>query len=236
VFGEKAPILALMFDASLEDETGHFPARQVHRNGDSVDERWIGCKGIRRVRGGVRGNCILCNGDGYMFVPGLNPGIGSFTAAFWLHLDDSSYVASQSNILFSTKTYGDFESDGCSLQFCCDQFSFRADVDGVNSEINGFVMPDEFDGGWLHVIVSVDRERRTVRVFNGFREIISKKGEMALSKKLDGKSFDGTGNLRIGFEETRCMALNDQYMLDDFLWFDRAFDEKDVEILRKYYL
>jgi len=235
VFGEKKPVLAMTFDEAINDEAENFMPEQCYRNGETILAQWYGSKGIRLMRGGVRGNCVLCNGDGYILVPGLRPGNKSFAAAFWLYLDDGSYVGQSGNTVFSTKKYGDLKSDGCCLMWGSDTWYFRVNTGGVEAVVTGneskFVFPEEFDGGWVHVIASVDREQQNIRLFFGFKEV----GTAPLPKKLAGKSFDGCGEFRVGMEVLRYKAVNNQYRLDDFLWFDRALSEEDVALLKQYY-
>jgi len=235
IFGDDKPVLAMTFDTAIRDEAENFAPKQCYRNGETILAAWYGSKGIRLMRGGVRGNCVFCDCDGYISVPKLKPGNQSFAAAFWLYLEEDSYGTQGINTLFSTKEYANIKSDGCCLMWGNGGLCFRVDIDGVVPSVGEnyleAVFPHGYDGGWLHVIVSVDREQKNIRLFCGFQEI----GRVPLSETLEGKIFDGCGEFRIGVEGGKCRADNKSFRLDDFLWFDRALSDADIELLRKYY-
>ncbi|MBR5868069.1 MAG: hypothetical protein IKZ21_01380, partial [Clostridia bacterium] len=239
MFGEKAPVLALTFDKTIADEAGRFSPVQHYRDGQPISARKYGGKGTLHWKGGVRGDCLLCDCDGYLAIPDLNPGKDSFSAAFWFYLDSEMAVEQSCDIVFSNHTYGDRKSDGLFFRIGDSILSLDINSEGVCTTLGGRIprvasihrFPEEFDGGWVHVIACVDREKRTYRTYLGFEEI----GSDRIPEAYDGKTLDGCGTLRLGFEVENLEARSNKYLLDDFLWFDRALDEADIATLYRYY-
>jgi len=239
LFGEKAPILALSFDKKIEDNAGNYAPVQCYRDGEPIANRKYGGKGTRHWPNGVRGDCLLCDCDGYLAIPDLKPGENSFSASFWFYLDTALTIEQSCDVVFSNNTYEDRNSDGFYFRIGDSIVSLDICSDGVSAQLGGRVprvakihrLPEEFDGGWMHVIVCFDREQRTYRAYLGFKEI----GSAEIPEVFDGKSLDGCGTLRLGFQVDNITSRTNKYILDDFLWFDRALDEKDIATLYQYY-
>ena len=242
LFGDGAPVCAITFDDAIADEAGGRTLVRRYNDGAQIAERKYGGKGIRHVPGGIRGDAILYDQDGYLSVPDLHPGCGSFTAALWFRLEHDWYRSRSIDSVFSTKTYGDPDSDGISLRIGDSTFTvYMKSGDAVGKlgrhntsiRIGSIAFPEEFDGGWMHLTLVFDRENRRFRLYCGFALL----GEEEIPASFDGRTFDGCGEFRIGYEivhgETE--AITNQYMMDDFLWFDRALTEEDIRILREYY-
>jgi len=148
----------------------------------------------------VRGDCLLCDCDGYLAIPDLKPGENSFSASFWFYLDTALTIEQSCDVVFSNNTYEDRNSDGFYFRIGDSIVSLDICSDGVSAQLGGRVprvakihrLPEEFDGGWMHVIVCFDREQRTYRAYLGFKEI----GSAEIPEVFDGKSLDGCGTLR----------------------------------------
>ncbi|MBR4866162.1 MAG: alkaline phosphatase family protein [Clostridia bacterium] len=242
LLGDKAPILALCFDDDLSDATGNYQTVPCYRDGAPTVTRKYGGKGIRHVPGGIRGNAILYERDGYLSIPNFTPGNGSFSVALWFRLEHEWYRDQSTDTVFSTKSYANRNSDGVSLQIGDSTITLHlqsgdaAALLGRNEtdiRVGAHTFPEAFNGGWIHLILSVDRENRIYRLYCGFEEL----GSEAIPSSLDGRSLDGCGELRIGHQtpSTDCSAITNQYMMDDFLWFDRALTPEDVALLRSCY-
>lgn len=239
-FGEVAPVLALTFDGEIADEAGNYTPIQCYRDGEPIANRKYGGKGTRHVPGGIRGDCLLCDCDGYLAIPQFQAGSGSFSAAFWFYLDTELTIAQSLDTVFSNSKYADREADGIRFLVGDSQIRLFLNSNGISAKlgrnedsmhVNAHRVPEEFDGGWMHLVVSVDRENRLYRLFCGFKEL----GSEQIPAALDGQPLDGCGTLRIGQQVSAIGACSNRYKIDDFLWFDRALDEADVEKLSAYY-
>lgn len=240
LFGEKKPVLALTFDGEIKDEAGNYVPVQCYRDGEPITARKYGSKGTRHIRGGMQGDCLLCDVDGYLAIPELKPGTGSFSAAFWFYLDTELSIQQSTDTVFSNNSYGNVQSDGFRFRIGDSLFTMILTTDGVSAllgrnedsiTVGAHRIPEEFDGGWMHVTVVVDREQSIYRLYCGFQEI----GTEKLPENLQDKNMDGCGTLRIGHQVGGIGAHSNQYMIDDFFWFDWALGQSDVERLYTYY-
>ena len=240
IFGDKAPILALTFDADANDASGRHTTVRCYRDGVPIEHRIYGSKGTQHVRGGAQGNCMQFDRDGYLAIPNLCPGTQSFSAAFWYCLETDLAIQQQLETVFSNNTYGVPESDGfnfkmgdslITLSLCSDGICTKLGRNEQSITVGAHRFPEEFDGGWMHMIVVVDRENELYRLFCGFKEL----GSERIPHTLYGKSLDGCGTLRLGQQTNEATAYSNRHLLDDFLWFDRALTDSDIEKLYRYY-
>lgn len=242
LFGDGAPKLALLFDKTLADAAGNYETVPCYADGAPITERKYGGKGIRHVPGGVRGDAILYDRDGYLSIPDFKVGDGSFTAAFWFRLEHDWYRTQSYDTVFSNKSYADMDSDGICMRIGDSTITFlmksgdaavKFGRHETSVAIGAHNLPEDFDGGWMHLTVVLDRENRQYRLYCGFEEI----GTCEIPDCFDGLPLDGCGDLRIGYElpPMNTNAITNQYMMDDFLWFDRALTEDEIARLREYY-
>ena len=242
LFGERAPILALTFDGKISDAAGNYKTVLCYSDGAPIESRKYGGKGIRHVKNGVRGECIMYDRDGYLAIPSLCPGCGSFSASFWFRLEHEWYRTQSYDTVFSNKSYANNNSDGFCMRIGDSTITFALQSGDASVKLGrheysiregSHTFPEDFDGGWMHLIVSVDREKRLYRLYCGFELL----GTAEIPESFDGKALDGCGELRIGYEvpPTSGSAISNLYMMDDFLWFDRSLDDNDIETLRRYY-
>ncbi len=215
-FPENKIKLAMFFDDEIKDETGK----------NSFTEHGT----VKYYSTGVYGARGEFGLTGYASTEDLKFGDGSFTVACWLKLDDS---LSEEVCVCSTQDWfwQRRRSKGFTQVFSNGDTRFSISNGENRYEL---VTPyhDDVSEGWLHVISVVDAEKKQLRIYHNFK--------CARVCDLDEKYFCDMDNLPFTVGNDAAQQHNDKYFnfifnMDDLFIFDGAFDEKDVETLKKYY-
>ena len=165
--------------------------------------------------------------DGYVSLKNYAPGKNSFTVSFWMQTDGMD----SDPVIFSNKDWNNGKNSGLvlslryakSLRFNMGDGSNRIDADAT--------LPGDYQDGWMHVTVIVDREKGEISICYDFGAMSTTKIPTALlNASLDAYDVlnigqDGTGNYKVGLPAT----------LDEFMIFDGAFDRGDISALATYY-
>jgi len=92
-------------------------------------------------------------------------------------------------------------------------------------------LPYDYKEGWMHVLLTVDREQNVVKIYNDFKLAIS--GD--IPEGLRDVSFDCYG-LVIGQDGTGNYPDHLPAQLDEMLILADVLDEDDIGALKSYYL
>lgn len=215
-FSEDKIKLAMFFDNEIKDETGKNSFTQTGT--------------VKYYSTGVRGARGEFGKTGYAVTKDLSFGEDSFSLAFWIKLDQSL----------------DEEACVCSTQ---DWFWRRRDSRGFTqafrngdtqiSVANGedridLVTPyyDDVSDGWLHCVSVVDKEKKELRVYHNFRLVRICKLEDKFICSLDGLPFTVGNDAAHQHNDKEFSFI---FNMDDLFIFDGAFEQSDVDTLKKYY-
>lgn len=177
---------------------------------------------------GFFGEAVTLKDGKYVAIDGVSLGAKSTTFAFWYksktELDDDppilagkSWSGAGAGFVIATNAYN-------RMWFNLGNGSARMDVQAD--------LPVDFTRGWVHVIVSVDKENATVKIYLDFAE--AKSGtipDTLLDQVLSAATTLYVGNE--GGSRQRENALD--AALDELMIFDGSFTENDVRALSKYY-
>ena len=172
--------------------------------------------------------------EGYVTLNNVKVSTNSFSVAFWLKgtaLDNQEADPS----LISNKDWEEGKYKGFIL-------SYRGYRDlkfnvGKGSSDNKYRMdyvrylPTNFDTGWMHVVLTVDRPNRKVHIYIDFIPD-GEGGE--LQTFFDNVSFDSM-NLNIGQDGTGVLQYSLPAEMDEFIMTSDVLSAEDVAALRTYY-
>ena len=164
----------------------------------------------------------------------MNVNTGSFSVAFWLKGSPVTPTAADPSLI-SNKDWQEGKYKGFIL-------SYRGTRDlkfnvGKGSSDNKYRMdyvrylPTNYDTGWMHVILTVDRPNRKVHIYIDF---ISDGEGAEIPTFLDNVSFDSL-NLNIGQDGTGVLEYKLPATMDEFIMTSDVLSEEDVAALKAYY-
>ncbi|MCR5560519.1 MAG: alkaline phosphatase family protein [Bacteroidales bacterium] len=169
--------------------------------------------------------------SGYVTMQNVKVGTGSFSVAFWL----KGSVLTQEKAdpgLISNKDWEEGVYKGFILSYRgTKDIKFNVGDGGKNRMDYTCVMPTNFDQGWMHVILTVDRTNSKVRLYFDF----SPYGEDAeIPATLANTSFDSL-DLNIGQDGTGNLAYKLPAQMDEFIMTSDVLTEADVAAMKAYY-
>ena len=164
--------------------------------------------------------------DGYVALSNWQPGKKSFSLAFWMKTNG----VSADPVILSNKDWSGGSRPGfvVSLRSLDIKFNYgdgkiRMDADGA--------LPRDFYGGWVYVVIVVDRDAGAVKIsydFNRF-ELFQ------IREEFLNVSFDCFPELAIGQDATGKYKEKLDAVLDEFLLIDGTLDAVDVAKLKELY-
>ena len=92
-------------------------------------------------------------------------------------------------------------------------------------------LPTDFNAGWMHVILTVDRENKKTRLYYDFA-MEGDEGE--IPDALANVSFDAL-DLNIGQDGTGAYKYKLSAQLDEFIITADVLEEDDIEALKAHY-
>ena len=113
--------------------------------------------------------------------------------------------------------------NGNDLRFNAGNGSSRMDADAV--------LPKNFNEGWMHVLLIVDREAGEVRIGYDFGVMVT----TAIPASLKNASFDAFASLNLGQDGTGVYDISLPATMDEFMIFDGALNEEEIASLASYY-
>ena len=168
---------------------------------------------------------------GYITLPDFKFGENSFTIAAWLRNDSS---IDEPPAICGTKDW--YWRNRSEKGF---MFSMRArsSMFVIGNDENQLEIitpfPEDVADGWIHVAVSVDREKNEIRFYHNFKLANTRILEEKFRINLDTKFPFTIGN------DGPATYNNEKYDLifnmDDLIIFSSAFEQDDIENLKNYY-
>ena len=163
--------------------------------------------------------------DGYVALNDFAPGNDSFTIAFWINTKSIT----SDPCIFSNKNWQTGANSGFALAIRSTEVAFN--YGKGNGRLDCKVsLPANYTQGWMHVLAFVDRVNNKVGISIDFGSIVSIDIPEDMRISLDTQysaniGQDGTGRYNVSLPAT----------IDEFMIFDGAFDQSDVESLKEYY-
>ena len=201
----------LTFDGSAADATGNLAPSEM---------------GTVTYVDGYYGKAANLN-DGYITVPGCTFGKDSFSFAFWMNTKGTNADPA----VVSNKNWASSDNVGFALALRVSndfRFSF---CDGTSKSDSVAALPLSYDEGWTHVAVSVDRERGRVGISLDFGAFTYTQ----IPESLSDYAMDTEYPLNLGQDGTGNGASKYHGSMDEFILFDGALEETDLNALAAYY-
>ena len=150
--------------------------------------------------------------------------------AFWLKASPLSQTKADPGLI-SNKDWQEGKYKGFILSYRgTKDIKFNVG-DGTNRMDYERPLPTNYDEGWMHVILTVDRENKKVRIYYDF---IYEGNEEPIPSNLTGKSFDSL-DLNIGQDGTGLLEYKLPAQMDEFIMTADILSEADVAALKAYY-
>ncbi|MBR5261515.1 MAG: alkaline phosphatase family protein, partial [Oscillospiraceae bacterium] len=173
---------------------------------------------------GFYGEAIQFDG-GYVELPSVNPGKNSFSVSLWFKSDG----VSSDPCLVSNKNWGNGSQIGFVLSLRQHDVKFNAG-DGTNRMDKEYKLPKDYKGGWVNVVLVVDRDTDTVKLSYDFGPLVS----TDIPGSLITDSFNGISGLVIGQDGTKKYDPLGA-IIDEVIVFKGAIKQTDITELAKYY-
>lgn len=165
--------------------------------------------------------------DGHVSINNYAPGNKSFTVSMWLKAEensgDPSVLSNKDWAKGANKGWILSLRNGKDLRFNAGNGSSRMDADGV--------LPKDFNEGWMHVLLIVDREGGNVHISYDFGTLIT----TPIPAALKNSSFDAFDSLNLGQDGTGVYDLSLPATMDEFMIFDGALTADEIASLASYY-
>ena len=168
---------------------------------------------------------------GYVTLKDVKVGTGSFSVAFWLKA--SPLTPSEADPgLISNKDWQEGVYQGFILSYRGSKdIKFNVGDGKKNRMDYTRLLPSNYDAGWMHVILTVDRENRKVRIYYDFA---FEGDEAEIPAALAATSFDSL-SLNIGQDGTGVLQYALPAQMDEFIMTSDVLGESDVAALKAYY-
>ena len=167
---------------------------------------------------------------GYVTLKDVKVGSGSFSVAFWLKGSPVSPSKADPGLI-SNKDWQEGKYKGFILSYRgTKDIKFNVG-DGKNRMDLESLLPSNYDKGWMHVILSVDREKRKVRIYYDFAFYGD---EADIPSELASTSFDSL-SMNIGQDGTGTLEYSLPAQMDEFIMTSDVLGVADVAALKEYY-
>ncbi|MBR5279887.1 MAG: alkaline phosphatase family protein, partial [Clostridia bacterium] len=165
--------------------------------------------------------------DGYVSVEDFKPGKDSFSISMWIKTEGTE----GDPVLLSNKDWNSGLNPGFVLSLRnTEDIVFNAGNGAVRMDLGAF-MPLDYNEGWMHLLLIVDRTAGKVSLQYDFGAVTT----VDIPDALKQVSFDGLGGLNIGQDGTGKYSCALPATVDDLMIFDGVLDAEDVAALAKYY-
>lgn len=178
---------------------------------------------------GYYGQGVALNG-GYVTLEDFDPSMESFTISFWMK---ASSISSDPCII-SNKNWNSGQNTGFALTFAnngglCVRLNY---VEGSNKRVDrDFLLPSDYTKGWVHIIAIVDRKNNKIGLSVDFADI--KTSNIPASQP--GVTLETGLNTNIGQDGRGTYNPALPATIDEFMIFEGAFTQEDVNALMEYY-
>ena len=165
--------------------------------------------------------------DGYITLKDVKFGAGSFSVAFWLK---ASPVSGDPSII-SNKDWRNGIHDGFVLSLRPEDIKFNAGSDAVSVRVDGTAdLPLDYDLGWMHVALVVDRQVDKVRIYYDFKQ----EAEFSIPETLKTVPFDAL-DLNVGQDGTGHYGDNLPAQIDEMIITGDVLAETDIAAMKAHY-
>ena len=209
---DKDLLAYLTFDNTIEDTTGNYETNS---------------SASATYGSGFYGEALQVNKSA-VNVEDFNPGANSITFATWLKINR---LEGGDPVVFANKSWSSGKNAG--ILICLHNTgTLRVNIaDGTNRTDFIVDYPTDILDGWMHLIVVYDVENNEIRVSFDFGDFLTGK----LTPENYGGSIDGAYDLAIGEDGTNEYSAYIKGYIDEFMIFDGAFVQSDVDALEEYY-
>ena len=168
--------------------------------------------------------------NGYVTLKNVSVGTGSFSAAFWLKATLPTPKGADPGLI-SNKDWqeGVYKGFILSLRGSAD-IKFNVGDGSVNRMDFTRPLPADFNQGWMHVILTVDRLGRKVRIYYDFID----GDEADIPVALSSISFDSLA-FNIGQDGTGALTYKLPAQIDELIITADVLDDDDIAALKTYY-
>lgn len=164
--------------------------------------------------------------DGYVTLKDVSFGTNSFSVALWMKTNG----VSSDPCIISNKDWNSGGNSGFVLSLRSDgDIKFNAGHNG-NRMDPAAGLPFDYQKGWMHVILVVDRKANKARIYYDFNLDV----ESDIPAELRNVSFDAL-DLNIGQDGTGHYTAKLAAQLDEVIITSDVLDDKDVAKLKAYY-
>ncbi|MBO4447566.1 MAG: hypothetical protein J5764_05530, partial [Bacteroidales bacterium] len=168
--------------------------------------------------------------NGYVTLKDVSVGTGSFSAAFWLKATLPSPVGADPGII-SNKDWQEGVYKGFILALRGSKdIKFNVGDGSKNRMDFTRPLPTDYGDGWMHVILTVDRENKKVRIWYDFID----GDEVDIPDALKDISFDSL-SFNIGQDGTGKLAYKLPAQIDELIITADALNDNAVAALKSYY-
>ena len=169
--------------------------------------------------------------DGYVTLQDVKVGTGSFSVAFWLKASPLTLEKADPSLI-SNKDWQEGVYKGFILSYRGTRdIKFNVGDGGKNRMDYVRLLPTNYDSGWMHVILTVDRQNRKVRIYYDFT---FEGDEAAIPASLADTSFDSMA-MNIGQDGTGKLEYKIPARMDEFIMTSDVLSEADVAALKAHY-
>lgn len=208
-------IAYLPFDESISDAFGKTQTSQ---------------SGTLKYADAYYGKGVALN-NGYVTLKDVKVGTGSFSVAFWMKGSPVTPEKADPGLI-SNKDWQEGVYKGFILSYRGTR-DIKFNVGDGNKNRLDYVrpLPSNYDAGWMHVILTVDREKRKVRIYYDF----TFEGEEAeIPAALANVSFDSLA-MNIGQDGTGVLEYGLPAQMDELIMTADVLSEADVAALKAHY-
>ncbi len=208
--------LAMFLDNSLNDASGQ------HRG----KEHGL----VKYYSDGVRGAYAEFGKTGHVTFDDVSVGDNSFSIALWIKIDRS---ISEAPAVCGNKDWWwqNRRGRGFVLALRCADVWFNI---GTGDDCFDLMttFPDDISDGWIHTIVTFDKEKKELRTYYNFKLVHCAKLEDKCISNFDSMPFTvGDDGLGIYNCETHDFLIH----IDDLLFLDGTLSDAELESFTKYY-
>ncbi len=166
--------------------------------------------------------------DGYISIHDYTPENKSFSVSFWINTPGTNGDPA----ILSNKDWDSSKNPGYILALKHNSVQFAmGNKDRSASMKAWYPLPMDYHYGWMHVILSVDREAGTVSIVYDFDRRITEK----IPEELKNTSLNAINVLNIGQDGTGKYNDSLPAAIDEIIIFDGALGQEDISALALYY-
>lgn len=164
--------------------------------------------------------------DGYLSMDHVSLGRDSFSISFWI----DTKVATPYPPIISNQNDNSLLNLGFELYMGEDALHVSMSS-GLATVDEAFELPEDYNKGWMHVLLVVDRDAQTLSLCYDFGELQTRE----IPKEFKGLSLDTLSPLTVGQDGSGEHEFKLPCVLDELVIFGGALTERDIRSLAEYY-